>query len=417
MSQEKPVGSAGSWSFMKTICYILICVAGLYAQAFSQADTLVEINDFGANPGNISLFYYAPKHPVAPKAPLVVVLHGCSETANSVNRLTGWSDLAERYGFYVLFPQQHITNNPSHCFDWFRMGDIERGKGECESIREMIGYMSKHFSIDSSGISVTGLSAGAAMSTVMIATYPELFKAAAIFAGAPYKPGDNFVSAMSSMLHIPDKAASEWKRLVREQNPAYTGPYPKVLVFHGKNDPVVNIKSAREIVKQWTALHDADSVADKTEHPYAGQNDITRYVYFDHAGEAVVQFYEFDHLGHALPVDPGYCRNQGGRKGLFGTDKNFYATFYTAYEFGLIDNWGIHGPASVTANGEALFSVKGDPLSTYFWTVPKDCEIVGESNSAQVHVRWGDQPGTVSLEEVDGKGCRYQHPAWQVKIK
>ncbi|MBS1637184.1 MAG: PHB depolymerase family esterase [Bacteroidetes bacterium] len=397
---------------------IIFCFLFSFIDAFAQKDSLIHVQGFGANPGNISLFYYAPQHPMPGKAPLVVVLHGCSETANSVNRLTGWSDLADRYGFYLLFPQQHITNNTSHCFNWFKMNEIERGKGEGESIREMIEYMKKHFPIDSSQVSVTGLSAGAAMSVVMIAAYPELFKAAAIFAGGPYKPGENYFSAMGSMIAMPDKTPEEWKRVVVEQNPAFKGEYPKVLIFHGKNDPVVNFRAAKEIMKQWTAVHETDTVPDVVEYPYTGNYDVKRKTYLDKAGKEAVLLYEFNNLGHALPVDPGFCRNQGGKKGLFGTDKNFYSTFYTAYEFGLVPGWNIEGKRDVQPGETDLtYTVRSDTNSTFLWTVPKGCEILGDPNKAVIHVKWNDQPGLIRLEEVDGNGCRYYHPDVRVKIQ
>lgn len=398
---------------------LLFCILlGKGFSLFSQSDTLVEVPAFGANLGNLSLFYYAPKNLPA-HAPLVVVLHGCSETANSVNRLTGWSLLAERYGFYLLFPQQHITNNTSHCFNWFKMNEIERGKGESESIREMIAYMKAHFSIDSARVFITGLSAGAAMSVVMIAAYPELFKSAAIFAGGPYKPGENSFSAVGSMLSMPDKTPEEWRRVVWEQNPAFKGTYPKVLVFHGRNDPVVNIKSAREIVKQWTAVHQADTVPDRVEYPYAGNYDIKRRSYFDKDSSEAVVYYEFNNLGHALPVDPGYCRNQGGKKGIFGTDKNFYSIFYTACEFGLVPDWKIAGGREVSPGEQMIpyYTVAGDSTSTYIWTLPEGCSIAGQDDKPAIFVNWGNKPGLVSVEEVDAKGCRYYHPALMVKIR
>ena len=397
-----------------TLFFCLLISVSFYA----QTDSLVEINTFGSNPGNLSLFYYSPKNIRSSPAPLVVVLHGCSESAKSVNRLTGWSELADRYGFYLLFPQQHITNNTSHCFNWFKMNEIERGKGESESIREMISWMRKKFSIDSSQVSITGLSAGAAMSVVMIAAYPELFKNAAIFAGGPYKPGENIITAMSSMVTMPEKTPEEWKRLVWEQNPAFKGSYPKVFIFHGKNDPVVNIKSARELIKQWTAVHRTDTIPDLVEYPYTSNYEVTRKTFLNTNNEAVVLFYEFNNLGHALPVDPGYCMNQGGKKGIFGTDKNFYSTFYTAYEFGLIPEWSIQGPTEVTSNQKGIsFSIVGDTLSTYFWKLPENVQIIGDKNRSTITVDWNENDGYINLEVVDGKGCRYYHPKYKVVVK
>ena len=80
---------------------------------------------------------YAPRH-FPPKAPLVIALHGCTQTADEYDHGTGWSSLADSLGFAVVYPQQQPANNPKNCFSWFVPGDIARGRGEALSIREMV---------------------------------------------------------------------------------------------------------------------------------------------------------------------------------------------------------------------------------------------------------------------------------------
>ena len=95
---------------------------------------LQEIQSFESNPGALRMLTYLP--PQAPEdSPLVVVLHGCAQTAASYDRGAGWSTLAKRYGFALLLPEQQRANNPNGCFNWFQTGDIERGHGEALSIR------------------------------------------------------------------------------------------------------------------------------------------------------------------------------------------------------------------------------------------------------------------------------------------
>ena len=77
-------------------------------------------------------------------APLVVVLHGCTQTAAGYDHAAGWSRLAEREGFAVLYPQQRRSNNPNLCFNWFVPGDIRRDEGEALSIRQMVGKHDVH---------------------------------------------------------------------------------------------------------------------------------------------------------------------------------------------------------------------------------------------------------------------------------
>jgi len=375
--------------------------------------------DFGLNPGNLSLFYYAPKN-VKDNAQMVVVLHGCGQGATAAAELTGWNKLADQYGFYVMYPQQHFPNNPQHCFNWFKNNEIERGKGECESIKQMVDYMLKKFKIDPKNICVTGMSAGGAMSTVMIATQPGMFKAAAIFAGGPYKPGSNIFSSSGSMVWGVNKTPEEWGDLVWRQNPAFKGKYPRVLIFHGTKDPVVNFRSAHEIVEQWTYLHNADSIPTTTDSSYLGAPDITRYAYCNKDREEAVVFYKVKDLGHALPVNPGECYNEGGKTGIFATDKNFYSTYYTACEFGLVPRWNVEGPKEVAPGEKVKFSIptvgeKKAYINT--WKFPSDCKVVGDNTGTMLELIWGKTNGKVTLEETAPNGCRYYHSTINVKVK
>jgi len=85
-----------------------------------------EDRSFGSNPGNLRMLSYAPPR-LAANPPLVVVLHGCAQTAADYNHGAGWSTLADRYGFVLLLPEQQRSNNSARCFNWFEPGDIQRG--------------------------------------------------------------------------------------------------------------------------------------------------------------------------------------------------------------------------------------------------------------------------------------------------
>jgi poly(3-hydroxybutyrate) depolymerase len=91
-----------------------------------------------------------------------------------------------RLGFAVVYPQQQLANNPKNCFSWFLPGDTARGHGEALSIREMVEHAIATFAADRGKVFVTGLSAGGAMASVMLATYPEVFAGGALIAGFPY---------------------------------------------------------------------------------------------------------------------------------------------------------------------------------------------------------------------------------------
>jgi poly(3-hydroxybutyrate) depolymerase len=154
-----------------------------HARGAGQGSThLREIFDFGSNPGNLRMFGYRPATLVANPA-LVVVLHGCTQTAADYDLGAGWSTLAGRYGFALLLPQQQRSNNPNGCFNWFQPEHTRRNQGEPLSIRQMIEKSVVDHGIDRRRIFITGLSAGGAMTSVMLACYPELFAGGAIIAG------------------------------------------------------------------------------------------------------------------------------------------------------------------------------------------------------------------------------------------
>jgi poly(hydroxyalkanoate) depolymerase family esterase len=140
------------------------------------------------------MFAYTPEHLPA-KAPLVIALHGCTQSSHEYDYGTGWSSLADKLGFAVVYPQQQPANNPKSCFSWFLPGDIARGQGEALSIREMVEHAIGIFAGDRRKVFVTGLSAGGAMASAMLATYPEVFGGWAIIAGLPTSIGGHVQGA------------------------------------------------------------------------------------------------------------------------------------------------------------------------------------------------------------------------------
>jgi hypothetical protein len=116
-------------------------------QVDAQEHRLVEVTGFGSNPGELRMYAYVPDGLPA-NAPLVVVLHGCTQSAGSYNKGAGWSTLADRHGFALLLPQQQWNNNPLRCFNWFKPEDNERERGEPLSITQMVDRMAIDHGID-----------------------------------------------------------------------------------------------------------------------------------------------------------------------------------------------------------------------------------------------------------------------------
>ncbi len=325
--------------------FFISLFSALIFSACSFALDITEIENFGSNPGNLKLYYYKPKNLVdSLKAPVVFVLHGCLQNAESVSELAGWNKLADINGFIVVYPQQKHTNNTSGCFNWFKKKDITRGSGEVHSIKEMIDYMNGNFNTDSSRVFVAGLSAGAAMAVALMACYPEDVNAGAIFAGAPYKVARNPFEAMFAFWLPPNKSPEKWAKRVFKQNPDYAGKYPRMIVVHGRKDFVVYIRNGYELVQQWAGVHKTDVKPEKKERPFNKNPGITRLSYNDAENKEVVVMYILKDIGHALALNPGDKEDEGGKPGMFGKDVNFHSTWWVAKDFGLIKQPDIPNP-------------------------------------------------------------------------
>jgi poly(hydroxyalkanoate) depolymerase family esterase len=185
---------------------------------------------------------------------LVVVLHGCTQSAAGYDHGAGWSTLADRHGFVAVFPEQQRANNPNLCFNWFQPGDTERGKGEALSIRQMVARAVADHGVDPRRVFVTGLSAGGAMASAMLATYPDVFAGGAIVAGLPFGAAGNVQEAFQAMFESPSRPAREWGDLVRAAS-SHGGPWPRISIWHGSADATVKAANADETVKQWADVH------------------------------------------------------------------------------------------------------------------------------------------------------------------
>ena len=117
----------------------LVGVSLVSAPAF--AASLTQVTSFGSNPGNLNMYSYRPDG-LASGAPLVVAMHGCTQTANDYFTNSGWRKYADLWRFALVLPEQKSANNSSTCFNWFEPGDLARGAGEPLSIKQMVDHRS-----------------------------------------------------------------------------------------------------------------------------------------------------------------------------------------------------------------------------------------------------------------------------------
>jgi poly(hydroxyalkanoate) depolymerase family esterase len=252
---------------------------------------------FGSNPGRLKAWIHVPDT-VEPGAPLVVVLHGCTQNAGGYDESSGWSRFADQSGFIVLYPEQQRLNNPNLCFNWFSPADAARGHGEALSIRQMITAVQTRHRIDSDKVFVTGLSAGGAMAAVMLATYPEVFAAGAVIAGLPFGVAHTVPEAFDRMRGHGGPAPGRLAELVKNAS-AHTGPWPRLSVWHGTADQTVDQLNASALIEQWRPLHHASatpSIADTV-------NGYPHRVWQDAGGGAAIEEYSVTGLGHGTPLD------------------------------------------------------------------------------------------------------------------
>ena len=319
--------SAGTGAFWKS--WFGIAGRGKFQQASQSETPLQETHGFGSNPGNLRMRSYLPATLAADPA-LVVVLHGCTQTAAGYNLGAGWSTLADRYGFALLLPEQQRANNPNGCFNWFEPADCARDRGEAHSIRQMVEKFVADNGIDRRRIFVTGLSAGGAMTSVMLACYPEVFAGGAIIAGLPFGAAANVQQAFESMYQSPALPARVWGDRVRQASP-HRGPWPRISVWHGNADKTVIPPNAREIVKQWTDVHDLPA----TPARRSTVDGYPREVWIDAAGNELIESYTITDMAHGTPLATGTGEGACGAAGPFLLQVGISSSYHIAKFFGL----------------------------------------------------------------------------------
>lgn len=315
---------------------------GLFAGSYqASAATLDRVDNFGSNPGNLQMFTYIPEDLPA-SAPVVVAMHGCTQTAQAYADGAGWPKYADLYGFALIFPQQRAGNNRQRCFNWFKPGDINRGQGEALSIRQMVDRVKSTQQSDPARIYVTGLSAGGAMTNVMLATYPDVFAGGAVMSGLAYKCATSLPQATTCQYSPVNKTPAHWGDLVRNAARGFKGPWPIVSIWHGDADYIVRPVNQAEQMAQWTNVHGIDQTADRVDTV----NGATYKAYENVRGDVVVETYSIPGMGHGVAVDPGMAAAQCGAAGAYILDVDICSSYY-ALEF-----WGIAGDDDGDSGGD-----------------------------------------------------------------
>ncbi|MFJ8431554.1 PHB depolymerase family esterase [Kitasatospora sp. NPDC094019] len=323
----------------------------------ATSGTFQQVTGFGSNPGNLAMYTYAPAG-LPGGAPLVIALHGCTQTAADYYRHSGWPELADRYGFAVVFPQTGAANNPLSCFRWFDAAQNARGVGEAASVLQMTTRAGTLFGTDRSRVFVTGLSAGGGMAADLLADYPDVFAGGAVDAGPPAHCAATLAAASSCQNDDQRLGPAQWAERVRGADPGHPGPWPRVAIWQGSADTTVRPVNGTELRDQWTAVWGMGQSPSGTRSLPGGTTE-TRYD--DTAGRPAVALYSIAGMGHGLAVAPGSGADNCGATGTYFLDA-ICSGYHTVIFWGL-DSGGPTVPGLPAPSGLTATATAGDTVA------------------------------------------------------
>jgi poly(hydroxyalkanoate) depolymerase family esterase len=265
--------------------------------AAPTAAALTEIKDFGSNPSNLQMYLYVPDN-VAPNPAVVVVVHYCTGSGPAMYSGTEYASLADRYGFIAVYPS--VTRS-SKCFDVSSPQALRRGGGsDPVGIKSMVDWVTRTYDADTSRVFATGTSSGAMMTNVLLGDYPDVFAAGSAFAGVPFAcfattNGSEWNSdcANGNISHTPQ----QWGDLARGAYPGYSGPRPRMQLWHGTQDDILRYPNFGEEIKQWTNVRGVGQTPARTDSPQSGW---TRTRYGATGDQAPVEAISLQGVGHNL---------------------------------------------------------------------------------------------------------------------
>lgn len=344
---------------MRTLSDTIARLAALRAlphHTSPSASSLSPLHGFGSNPGALEAQIYVPED-LPSSSSLVVVLHGCTQTAAAYDQGSGWSRLAEDYGFALLYPQQKHVNNANLCFNWFLPDDTTRDMGEVSSIRQMIAEMIVRHGIDPRQVYVTGLSAGGAMANAMLATYPDVFAGGAIIAGLAYGSARTVPEAFDRMRGHKMLSPRDLQAALLGASMGNQGS-PTISVWHGTNDGTVVPGNSTAIIDQWRSAHGLGDGHGRMER----SESYMREVWTDASGRDAISLVTVPGMAHGTPID---SRSSYGRSAAFMLDVGVSSSEIIARSWGLTPSFKKRaqrrdeGPRAESHSTAAEFAVVG----------------------------------------------------------
>ncbi len=252
--------------------------------------------------GSLTYLGYVPSTYQAGKAvPLVVSLHGCTQSGDDFRQLTRWDALAEAKGFIVVFPEQSTDHNRLKCWNFYQQAHMQRDAGEPSLIADITRMVQQRYTVDAHRTYVDGLSAGGAISSVMAATYPDLYAAAGIGSGCEY-------AATAACAGYKSADPAQAGQQAYKAMGSHARPMP-VILFEGDQDTTVPPVNAQQLVQQWQTTNSlagggtGSSIAAQPSKVTRGQvpggRAYTVTAYPGAQGSEMIQSWLVSGMGHA----------------------------------------------------------------------------------------------------------------------
>lgn len=270
----------------------------------------------GRSPGRMSYWLYLPNRPDLNSLPLVVMLHGCAQTATQFAQSTRMNQLAEEKGFAVLYPQQPATHNTGRCWRWYKKS-VQKGGGEVKSVVAIINHVTDRYALDRSRIYIAGISAGAAMANIIAMNHPHLIAAVGLHSGSAFgtaqTPMEGYKvmqrGASSALYAAVHEAASRFAQF----------PTMPAILIHGREDSIVRPINLEHLAEQFRELHhlaghDRKKVLVKITEKPAGPRSGNAYKSYEYySGTAMIlKACEVFGLDHAWSGGDGSMRFSEG---------------------------------------------------------------------------------------------------------
>ena len=279
---------------------VLMAVGIVQAAPQAKAASLVQVTNFGSNPSNLQMYIYVPNS-VQANPPILLALHQCTGSGPGFYSGTSFASLADQYGFIVIYPS--VTRSGS-CWDVSSSQALTRNGGsDPVGLMSMITYTEQHYGGNPNAVYVTGASSGAMMTNVMLGDYPDVFKAGAAFMGVPFGcfytgtvDGWNSACANGQVTNT----AQAWGNMVRNADPGYSGPRPRMQLWHGTADTTLNYENLSQEILQWTNVLGVSSTPTSTTTPVSGWTETQ---YDNSSGTPEVEAFSIAGAGHVLPIE------------------------------------------------------------------------------------------------------------------